>query len=87
MLKTQHNKVHMYVYAHVKLCVYQFTDLERLYVKKILANLDKVMGNEFGEEIRGIADYWNIDVGIIVGMNIIPETRRVHTYDIRMYIL
>lgn len=37
------------------------------------------MGNEVGEEIRGIADYWNIDVGIILGMNIIYEARKVRT--------
>ena len=63
----------------VVFCIYQFTDLERIYVKKILANLDVVMGKEFGEEIRGIANYWNINVGIIIGMNILAETRRVHS--------
>ena len=54
--------------------------MDRFYVSKILANLNAVMGNEVGEEIRGIADYWNIDVGIILGMNIIYETRKVLTY-------
>ena len=69
----------MYVCTYA-FTVYQFTDLERIYVKRVLKNLDKVMGNEFFEEIHGIAEFWNIDVGIIVGMNIIPETRRVHRY-------
>lgn len=44
------------------------------------------MGKEFGEEIRGIADYWNIDVGIVVGMNILAETRRVCSYVAVIYI-
>lgn len=59
------------------MAVYQFTDLERLYVNKIWAHLNEVMGNEFGEEIHGIADYWGINVGIILGMNILYETRKV----------
>ena len=46
-------------------------------MKKILAHLDDVMGPEMGGEIRGIANYWNIDVGVILGMNILYETRKV----------
>lgn len=57
-----------------------------MYVKRILSELDVVMGKEFGEEIRGIADYWNIDVGIVVGMNILAETRRVCSYVAVIYI-
>lgn len=57
--------------------LYQFSDLERFYVSKILAELNAVMGHEIGEEIHGIADYWDIDVGIIAGLNIIYETRKV----------
>ena len=75
-----HNVVECFAY------ICQFTDLERVYVKKILANLDVVMGKEFGEEIRGIASYWNIDVGIVIGMNILPETRRVRSYMAAIYI-
>lgn len=55
----------------------EFTDLERIYVNRIWANLDGVMGNEIGEEIRGIAAYWDIDVGIILGMNILYEERKL----------
>lgn len=43
----------------------------------MLANLDKVMGSDSGEEIRGIAAYWDVDVGIILGMNILYEMRKV----------
>ena len=50
-------------------------------MKKILADLDVVMGKEYGEEIRGISNYWGIDIGIIVGMNILTETRRVRIYN------
>ena len=57
--------------------LYQYTDLERIYVNDILANLDNVMGPEMGAEMRGIANYWNIDVGIILGINIMYETRKV----------
>lgn len=66
--------------------------MDRFYVNKILANLNAVMGNDIGEEIRGIAEYWNIDVGIILGMNIIYEARKVilllasYSYCSNMYI-
>lgn len=65
--------------------------MDRFYVNKILANLNAVMGNDIGEEIRGIAEYWNIDVGIILGMNIIYEARKVilllasYSYCLNMY--
>lgn len=49
-------------------------------MNRIWANLDGVMGNEIGEEIRGIAAYWDIDVGIILGMNILYEERKVKFY-------
>ena len=46
-------------------------------MNKILTNLDEVVGNESDEEIRGIAAYWDVDVGIILGMNILYEMRKV----------
>ena len=49
-------------------------------MNKILTDLDEVMGNESGEEIRGIAAYWDVDVGIILGMNILYEMRKVWLY-------
>jgi len=42
--------------------------------------MDEVMGNEIGEEIQGIANYWNVNVGIILGMNILYEIRKVHMH-------
>lgn len=52
--------------------------MERIYANKILGDLNKVAGNDLSEEIRGIAIYWDIDPGVIVGMNILYETRKVH---------
>ena len=41
-----------------------------------MADLDKYLG-EYGQEMKAIADYWTIDLGIIVGLNFAYEFRRV----------
>lgn len=41
-----------------------------------MANFDDLMG-ELGEELRGIAEYWSIDLGLLVGLNLSYELRRV----------
>ena len=41
-----------------------------------MANFDSLMG-ELGQELRGIAEYWGIDLGLIVGLNLSYEMRRV----------
>lgn len=43
-----------------------------------MANFDDLMG-ELGEELRGIAEYWGIDLGLLVGLNLSYELRRVMT--------
>ena len=41
-----------------------------------MENFDNMMG-ELGEELRGIAEYWGIDLGLLVGLNLSYELRRV----------
>jgi len=41
-----------------------------------MANFDGLMG-ELGQELRGIAEYWGIDLGLLVGLNLSYELRRV----------
>ena len=41
-----------------------------------MADLDHYLG-ELGEEMRAIAEYWGVDLGIIVGLNFAYELRRV----------
>ena len=41
-----------------------------------MANFDNLMG-ELGEELCGIANYWGIDLGLLVGLNLSYELRRV----------
>lgn len=48
----------------------------QLILEKIMSNFDNLMG-ELGEEIRGIAEYWGIDLGLLVGLNLSYELRRI----------
>ena len=41
-----------------------------------MANFDDLMG-ELGQELKGIAEYWGVDLGLIVGLNLSYEMRRV----------
>ena len=41
-----------------------------------MRDVDGYLG-ELGQEMKGVADYWNIDLGIVVGLNLIYELRRV----------
>lgn len=41
-----------------------------------MADMDKYLG-EYGKELRGIAKYTNLDLGMIVGLNLAYELRRV----------
>ena len=41
-----------------------------------MASFDSHLG-ELGEEMKSIADYWGIDLGVIVGLNFAYEMRRV----------
>lgn len=50
--------------------------MERKVLEEIMADLDHYLG-ELGEEMRGIAEYWGVDLGIIVGLNFAYELRRV----------
>lgn len=43
---------------------------------KIAADLDGLLG-ELGLEMRAIADYWKVDLGIIVTLNFAYELRKV----------
>ncbi|XP_065911748.1 N-acylethanolamine-hydrolyzing acid amidase-like [Dysidea avara] len=48
----------------------------QLLLESIMANFDSLMG-ELGQELRGIAEYWGIDLGLIVGLNLSYEMRRI----------
>ena len=50
--------------------------IEREVLDEILSNLDRFLG-ELGEEMRGISEYWGLDLGIVVGLNFAYELRRV----------
>jgi N-acylethanolamine-hydrolysing acid amidase len=45
-------------------------------LEKIMASFDAHLG-ELGEEMKSIADYWGIDLGIVVGLNFAYEMRRI----------
>ena len=49
---------------------------EQKALDKILSVLDHFLG-ELGEEMRGISEYWGVDLGIVVGLNFAYELRRV----------
>ena len=60
-------------------------------VKVVMASFDELLG-EVGEELKGIADYWKVDLGLVVGLNFAYEFRRVSVYcamllDIIIYFL
>ena len=48
----------------------------QLLLESIMANFDDLMG-ELGQELKGIAEYWGVDLGLIVGLNLSYEMRRV----------
>ena len=41
-----------------------------------MRDIDGYLG-ELGREMKGVAEYWNVDLGIVVGLNLIYELRRV----------
>lgn len=41
-----------------------------------MRDVDGYLG-ELGQEMKGVADYWNVDLGVVVGLNLIYELRRV----------
>ena len=45
-------------------------------MKKLMADLDGFFG-ELGQEMRAIADYFKLDLGIVVSLNFAYELRRV----------
>ena len=45
-------------------------------IEIITADLDGLLG-DLGKEMRSIADYWKIDLGIVVSLNFAYELRRV----------
>ena len=45
-------------------------------LKVIMADLDGYMG-ELGQEMRAIADYMEVDLGVVVTLNFAYELRRV----------
>lgn len=47
-------------------------------IEKIAADLDGLLG-DLGKEMKSIADYWQIDLGIVVSLNFAYELRRVCT--------
>ena len=51
--------------------------MEKRLVNQVLGDLHNIIGEELGEEIKGIAKYWNVDVGTILGINLMYEFRKV----------
>ena len=49
---------------------------EQKILEEIMSDLDRYLG-ELGEEMRGISEYWGVDLGIVVGLNFAYELRRV----------
>ncbi len=45
-------------------------------LRVIMGDLDGYLG-ELGEEMRAIADYWDVDIGIVVALNFAYVLRRV----------
>ncbi len=45
-------------------------------LKVVMGDLDGYLG-ELGEEMRAIADYWEVDIGIVVSLNFAYVLRRV----------
>ncbi len=75
----------IYVDTHVSIvkptsfcAVIQAPKLVRELLDKIMGDLDGLLG-ELGKEMRAIADYWQVDLGIIVTLNFAYELRRVST--------
>ena len=48
-------------------------------VKVVMASFDDLLG-EIGQELKGIAEYWKVDLGLVVGLNFAYEFRRVSVY-------
>ena len=60
-------------------CIYVMSQAPkpiRDLLDKIATNLDGLLG-ELGQEMRAIADYWKVDLGIIVTLNFAYELRKV----------
>ena len=52
-------------------------------VKVVMRDIDGYLG-ELGREMKGVADYWGLDLGIVVGLNLIYELRRVRVEHVCM---
>ena len=45
-------------------------------LKELLSDMNGYFG-EYGQEMKGIADYFGIDLGVVVTLNMAYELRRV----------
>jgi len=54
----------------------QAPKIVRELLEMLMTDLDGFLG-ELGQEMRAVADYWQIDLGIIVALNFAYELRRV----------
>ena len=50
--------------------------MEQSVLDKLLGSMDAYFG-EFGQEMKAIAEYFGIDLGIVVTLNLSYELRRV----------
>ena len=48
-------------------------------LKVLMADLDGYFG-ELGQEMKAIADYWEVDLGIVVSLNLAYVLRRVRVH-------
>ncbi len=48
-------------------------------LKVLMADLNGYFG-ELGQEMRGIADYWEVDLGVVVSLNLAYVLRRVRMH-------
>ena len=58
------------------------TKIEQSLLAKLLGSMDTYFG-EYGLEMKAIADYLGIDLGIVVTLNLSYELRRVRLNSIR----
>ena len=54
------------------------TKIEQSLLVKLMSNMNHYFG-EYGEEMKAIANFFGIDLGLIVTLNLSYELRRVST--------
>ena len=61
---------------HLIYALLQGTKIEQSLLKELMGNIDGYFG-EYGLEMKAIADYFGLDLGMLVTLNLSYELRRV----------